>query len=197
MVIATDVEAQILPDVAGASGPLRQAMTPVHSRCLELDLHRLDLRFADSRLVEPRAVARIAQSIERCGQLVPCIVVAAHDGEGAEALVLVDGYRRVAALHRLGRDTASVEQWACDLTEALLGVLARSQDRPFAIIEEALLLRELVQERVDRKRRLAFEAEARRQSPLVAAAAQDPNSDEAAVMRELDANLEEFAREWK
>ena len=111
----------------------------------ELDLHRLDLRFAGSRLVEPRAVARMAQSIERCGQIVPCIVVAASGGAGAEALVLVDGYRRVAALRRLGRDTASVEQWACDLTEALLGVLARNQDRPFAIIEEALLLRELVQ----------------------------------------------------
>jgi ParB family transcriptional regulator, chromosome partitioning protein len=112
---------------------------------LELDLHRLDLRFAGSRLVEPRAVARLAQSIERCGQIVPCIAVAAPGGAGAEALVLVDGYRRVAALRRLGRDTASVEQWACEPTEALLGVLARRQDRPFAIIEEALLLRELVQ----------------------------------------------------
>ena len=113
----------------------------------ELDLHRLDLRFAGSRLVEPRAVARMAQSIERCGQIVPCIVVAAPgyaDGS-AEALVLVDGYRRVAALRRLGRDTAGVEQWACNLTEALLGILARTQDRRFAIIEEALLLRELVQ----------------------------------------------------
>lgn len=59
------------------------------------------------------------------------------------------------------------------------------------------LLRELVQERVDRKRRLAYEAEARRQSLLVAAAASDPNSDEAAVMRELEANFEEFEREWK
>ena len=39
----------------------------------------------------------------------------------------------------------SVEQWSCDLTEALLGVLARAQERPFASIEEALLLRELVQ----------------------------------------------------
>ena len=27
------------------------AMTPLHSHCLDLDLHRLDLRFADSRLV--------------------------------------------------------------------------------------------------------------------------------------------------
>jgi transcriptional regulator with XRE-family HTH domain len=48
-------------------------------------------------------------------------------------------------LRRLGRDTAGVEQWSCDLTQALLGVLARAQDRPFASIEQALLLRELVQ----------------------------------------------------
>ena len=50
------------------------------SERLDLDLHRLDLRFADSRLVEPRAVARMARSIERCGQIVPCIVVAAPGG---------------------------------------------------------------------------------------------------------------------
>jgi ParB family chromosome partitioning protein len=114
---------------------------------LDLDLHRLDLRFAGSRLVEPQAVARIAQSIERCGQIVPCIVVAVPGGAGtgADPRVLIDGYRRVAALRRLGRDTARVEQWTCDLTEALLGVLARTQDRRFASIEEALLLRELVQ----------------------------------------------------
>jgi ParB family transcriptional regulator, chromosome partitioning protein len=117
------------------------------SHRLELDLHRLDLRFAASRLVDPQAVARIAQSIERCGQIVPCIVAAAPGEAGADAdkLVLIDGYRRVAALRRLGRDTALVEQWTCDLAEAVLGVLARAHDRPFASIEEALLLRELVQ----------------------------------------------------
>ena len=59
--------------------------------------------------------------------------------------MLIDGYRRVAALRRLGRDTASVEQWTCDLTDALLGLLARTQNRPFASIEEALLIRELMQ----------------------------------------------------
>ena len=115
------------------------------SRRLDLDLHRLELRFASSRLVEPRAVARIAHSIERCGQVVPCIVVAASDGTGGERLVLIDGYRRVAALRRLGRDTARVERWTCDLTDALLGLLARTQNRPFASIEEALLIRELMQ----------------------------------------------------
>jgi ParB/RepB/Spo0J family partition protein len=117
------------------------------SHRLELDLHQLDLRFAASRLVDPQAVARIAQSIERCGQIVPCIVASAPGGAGAGAapLVLIDGYRRVAALRRLGRDTASVEQWTCGLAEAVLGVLARAQDRSFASIEEALLLRELMQ----------------------------------------------------
>lgn len=57
------------------------------------------------------------------------------------------------------------------------------------------LLRELIRERVKQQRRLAFEAEARRQSLECAAAAQDPNSDEAQVTRELDANFDEFARE--
>jgi ParB family transcriptional regulator, chromosome partitioning protein len=116
---------------------------------LEVDLHLLDLRFAAARLVEPQVVERLARSIERDGQIVPCIVVGnSSSGSCAangERLVLVDGYRRVTALRRLGRDTASVECWPCDLAEAVPGVLARTQSRPFAAIEEALLLRELTQ----------------------------------------------------
>ena len=112
----------------------------------ELDLHRLELRFAATRVAEPQAVQRIAASLERCGQLVPCVVV--NDPRPAEAdeerLVLIDGYRRVAALHQLGRDTVGIECWACDLTTALIGLLTRRQDRAFAIVEQALLLRELL-----------------------------------------------------
>jgi FKBP-type peptidyl-prolyl cis-trans isomerase (trigger factor) len=59
------------------------------------------------------------------------------------------------------------------------------------------LLRELVRERVELKARRSFEAEARRQALEAAAAAQDPGSDEAAVMRELEADLEGFSDEWK
>ena len=114
---------------------------------LDLDLHRLELRFAGARLVEPRAVERIARSIEQGGQAVPCIVVADPPVTAGdkEPLVLIDGYRRVAALRRLGRDTARVECWACDVGEALLGVLARAQGRSFAAIEEALQVREITQ----------------------------------------------------
>ena len=59
------------------------------------------------------------------------------------------------------------------------------------------LLRELVRDRVERRARREFEAEARRQSLEAAAAAQDPRSDEAAVVRELEAELEGFSDEWK
>lgn len=112
------------------------------NRLAEVDLHQLQLRFATLRVPEPRAVERLAHSIERAGQLVPCVVVS----EGA-GLVLLDGYRRVAALRRLARDRARVERWECGLGEALLGWMARSQARAMAPIEEALLLRELVQGR--------------------------------------------------
>src|SRR5579864_1653762 len=106
---------------------------------LDLDLHRLELRFAGTRLVDPRAVERLARSIEAYGQIEPCVAV----GDG-DAFVLVDGYRRVAALRRLGRDTARVEGWAGEVADALIGVLTRHQGRAFAAIEEALLIRELM-----------------------------------------------------
>jgi len=59
------------------------------------------------------------------------------------------------------------------------------------------LLRELIRERVKLRQRLAFEAEAHRQCELLNAAAQDANSDEAAVMRELEGDLHDFLDEWK
>ena len=105
------------------------------SPCQELDLHRLELRFASARLHQPHAVERLAHSIERCGQIIACIVVPAP---GGEHLVLVDGYRRIAALRRLGRDTAKVECWACDLAQGLIHVLCRTQGRAFAAIEGVL-----------------------------------------------------------
>ena len=115
----------------------------------EVDLHLLELRFAGARLIESQAVEKLSRSIERDGQIVPLIVVGgspnSSEATDGERLVLIDGYRRVAALRRLGRDRASVERWPCEVAEAVMGVLARTQGRPFAAIEEALLLRELTQ----------------------------------------------------
>jgi ParB family transcriptional regulator, chromosome partitioning protein len=90
---------------------------------LEVDLHRLELRFADARLEERQASERLARSIARRGQRVPCVVV----GEpGHDRLVLIDGYPRVKALRQLGRDTACVEPWSCDLATAVILTLTRA-----------------------------------------------------------------------
>lgn len=72
---------------------------------------------------------------------------------------------------------------------------AEAEDKPAAQV-----LREFMRAYVERRRqRLAFEAEARRQSLVIAARAQDPDSDEARSIRELDALLDadDFRDEWK
>ena len=51
----------------------------------------------------------------------------------------------MAALGRLGRDTAQVQCWSGPVSQALTQVLARTGSRAFTPIEEALLLRELIQ----------------------------------------------------
>ena len=61
--------------------------TPV-SEALEVDPHRIELRFADARLPEPGAVEALARSIEQSGQLIACI--AALEA-GSNRLVPVDG----------------------------------------------------------------------------------------------------------
>ena len=76
--------------------------------CLQ-DLHRLELRLAATRIVDGAAVRRLANSIHEYGQLVACIAAGEPD---AAALVLIDGYRGVAALTRLGRDTVPVQCWS-------------------------------------------------------------------------------------
>jgi ParB-like chromosome segregation protein Spo0J len=64
---------------------------------MEIDLHRLELRFAATRISDAPAVQRLADSIEANGQRVECVAA----GQAADVgLVLIDGYRRVAALRR-------------------------------------------------------------------------------------------------
>ena len=106
---------------------------------LEADLHRLDLRFASLRVRQPRAVERLARSIEHSGQLMPVVAV-----EEQARWVLIDGYLRIEALRRLSRDTARVELWECPLAQALLLVLVRVQGRAWEAIEEGAVIRELV-----------------------------------------------------
>lgn len=105
----------------------------------EVELLRLELRFQSLRVPAPRRLAALVRSMERSGQLSALIAVR----EDESPLVLIDGYLRIGALRRLGADTAWVEVWECELSEALLGVLAATHTRGWDVIEEAFMLREL------------------------------------------------------
>ena len=109
----------------------------------EVELNRVELRFASTRVSDARAVQRLVKSIDTCGQLIGCIAVGEAEST-TTSLVLIDGYRRVAALRKLARDTARVECWGGTVQDALAQVLARSRSRAFTAIEEALLLRDLM-----------------------------------------------------
>jgi ParB/RepB/Spo0J family partition protein len=108
---------------------------------MQVDLHRMELRFEGTRIVDAPAVQRLANSIEERGQMVACIAV---PGQPEGTMVLIDGYRRVGALRRLGMDTALVQCWQCPVGTALAQMLAHSLSRVFDPMEEALILRELI-----------------------------------------------------
>jgi hypothetical protein len=69
-----------------------------------------------------------------------------------------------------------------------------AEDKPAAQV-----LRDFMRAYVKQRERRAFEAEARRQSLAAAERAHDANSDEHAVMREIEAEFDrdDFADEWK
>lgn len=103
------------------------------------DLHRFELSFTGLRVRKSTAVEALATSIGRSGQLTPVVAVA-H----ADRLTLVDGYLRIEALRYLGKDTCVVDVWDCELSQALLMTLARAQSRQWEAIEEACVIRELL-----------------------------------------------------
>jgi hypothetical protein len=76
--------------------------------------------------------------------------------------------------------------------KAAFRAATEAEDKPAAQV-----LRDFMRAYIERQRRRDFAAEAHRQSLSIAARAADPNSDEAAVMRELDAHLDGLADNWK
>lgn len=68
----------------------------------------------------------------------------------------------------------------------------QAEDKPAAQV-----LREFMRHYVERQKRREFAAEARRQAGAIAARAADPNSDDAAMLRELEGNLAGLVDEWK
>jgi hypothetical protein len=106
---------------------------------LEFEIRFLALDYAHLRVRDAAAEAALCASIERHGLLDPLMAVARDDG----TRVLVDGYRRVRVLARLGINTARTLVVSAEEPEALAWMhrLARANRR--TALEEGWLVREL------------------------------------------------------
>lgn len=110
---------------------------------MQMEFHQLDRRLEHLRVRRPDRQRRLLGSLAASGQQTPIVVVAVA-GQGDRYLV-VDGYKRIAALEQLGRDTVEAVVWP--MSEADAVVLDRSihlSERETAL-EEGWLLGELEQ----------------------------------------------------
>jgi len=107
---------------------------------VNLELHQLDLRYEKLRTRKPEVERKLVASLADIGQQVPVVVV---QGAVPQQFILVDGYKRVRALRRLGQDLVAATCWDLSEAEALvLDRLMRTGEGATAL-EQGWLLHEL------------------------------------------------------
>lgn len=104
---------------------------------MELELHQLILRYAPVRKRQPSQERALLASLAESDQQLPIVVVAEEDH-----FIVIDGYKRVRALKRLGRDTVQGTCWAMGELEALM-LERRLRSASEDAFEQAWLLAEL------------------------------------------------------
>jgi len=110
---------------------------------MQLEFHQLDRRWEHLRVRHPARQRRLLASLAEAGQQTPIVVVA--DASQPNRYLVIDGYKRLAALQQLGRDTVEAVVWPMGEAEALL--LDRSLrfcERETAL-EQGWLLQEMEQ----------------------------------------------------
>jgi ParB/RepB/Spo0J family partition protein len=108
---------------------------------VQIELGELELRYDGLRIADAGRQARLEASLAREGQQSPVLVVASGDAP----YVLVDGYRRVAALRSLGRDVVDAVVLELPEAAALVEVWRLEASRRRTALEDGWLLAELVE----------------------------------------------------
>ena len=110
---------------------------------MQLEFHQLDRRWEHLRVRQPHRQRRLLVSLAESGQQTPIVVVVCPD-EGERYLV-IDGYKRIAALEQLGRDTIEATVWAMSEAEALLLERSSRFSPQESALEQGWLLAEMAQ----------------------------------------------------
>ncbi|HUI57072.1 MAG TPA: ParB/RepB/Spo0J family partition protein [Bryobacteraceae bacterium] len=87
---------------------------------MQLEFHQLDRRWERLRVHHPGRQRRLLASLAESGQQTPIVVVAADGQADPDRYVVIDGYKRIAALQQLGRDNVQAVLWPMNEAEAIL-----------------------------------------------------------------------------
>jgi ParB family transcriptional regulator, chromosome partitioning protein len=109
---------------------------------MQLEIHQLDRRYERLRTRSPRRERRLLASLSESGQQVPIVVVRSSE---PDRYVVVDGFKRVRALVRLGEDLVDATCWQLSETEALIVERLLSGSGKPSALEQGWLLREMVE----------------------------------------------------
>jgi ParB family transcriptional regulator, chromosome partitioning protein len=110
---------------------------------MQLEFHQLDRRWGHLRVRHPARQRRLLASLAEVGQQTPIVVVAA-EGQ-ADRYLVIDGYKRLAALQQLGRDTVEAVVWPMSEAEALVLERSLRLSEHETALEQGWLLAELEQ----------------------------------------------------
>jgi ParB family chromosome partitioning protein len=110
---------------------------------MQLEFHQLDRRWEHLRVRHPARQRRLLASLAEAGQQTPIVVVAAEGS--ADRYVVIDGYKRIAALEQLGRDTVAAVVWPMSEAEAVLLDRSLRLSEHETALEQGWLLAELEQ----------------------------------------------------
>lgn len=105
---------------------------------MDLELEQLDLRYERLRTRSAERERRLVAALSDVGQQTP-IVVVADDGRW----VVVDGYKRVRALRKLGHDTVRAVAWELGEADALLLERVLRAGDVGSALEQGWLMKEL------------------------------------------------------
>jgi ParB/RepB/Spo0J family partition protein len=110
---------------------------------MQLEFHQLDRRFEHLRVRDPGRHRRLLASLADTGQQTPIVVVALADRP--DRYLVIDGYKRLAALKQLGRDTVTAVAWPMGEAEALLLDRSQRMSEQESALEQGWLLQEMEQ----------------------------------------------------
>lgn len=108
---------------------------------MQIDLHLLDRKYERLKLRNRKDETRLVAALADRGEVSPVVVVASRETPGR--YVVIDGYKRLRAVARLGQDVVETVVWEHDEVDALVMVHHLQRPRERSQLEDAYLVQAL------------------------------------------------------